>query len=55
MTDDAIKEAGRKMEASVDHTREEFATIRTGRANPKMFDTLMVEYYGTPTLSLIHI
>ena len=49
MTDDAIKEAGRKMEASVDHTREEFATIRTGRANPKMFDTLMVEYYGTPT------
>ncbi|MFA8313708.1 ribosome recycling factor, partial [Burkholderia pseudomallei] len=37
------------MGSAVDHAREEFAAIRTGRANPAMFNKLMVEYYGTPT------
>ncbi|WP_245306664.1 ribosome recycling factor [Acidipropionibacterium timonense] len=37
------------MEAAVAHAREEFAAIRTGRANPAMFNKIMVEYYGTPT------
>lgn len=37
------------MGSAVDHAREEFAAIRTGRANPAMFNKLMVEYYDTPT------
>lgn len=49
MSDDIIAEAEKKMEAAVSHTREEFAAIRTGRANPAMFNKIMVEYYGTMT------
>jgi len=45
---DIIKDAEKKMGSAVDHAREEFAAIRTGRANPAMFNKLMVEYYGTP-------
>lgn len=39
----------RKMDGSVEHAREEFAAIRTGRAHPAMFNKLMADYYGTPT------
>lgn len=46
---DIIREAEKKMESAVVHAREEFAAIRTGRANPAMFNKIMVEYYGTPT------
>jgi ribosome recycling factor len=44
-----IKDAEHKMTAAVDHAREEFAAIRTGRAHPAMFSKLMVDYYGAPT------
>src|SRR5690348_7949461 len=37
------------MDKSVDATREEFATIRAGRAHPSMFNKIMVDYYGSPT------
>jgi len=33
----------------VDSTREDFATIRAGRATPQMFSKILVDYYGTPT------
>ena len=46
---DIIQDAEKKMGSAVDHAREEFAAIRTGRANPAMFNKLMVEYYDTPT------
>jgi ribosome recycling factor len=46
---DILREAGDKMDKSVEATREEFAAIRTGRANPSMFSKINVEYYGTPT------
>ena len=49
MIDDIIKDAERKMGYTVDHTREEFAAIRTGRAHPAMFSKIMVDYYGSPT------
>ena len=29
--------------------KEDFATVRTGRANPQMFQKVLVDYYGTPT------
>src|SRR5215475_14788309 len=37
------------MESAVEHAKEEFAAIRTGRATPAMFSKIMVDYYGAPT------
>lgn len=37
------------MEKAVEHAHEQFGSIRTGRANPALFDRLLVDYYGTPT------
>jgi ribosome recycling factor len=46
---DILNEADSKMDKSVEATREEFATIRAGRATPAMFNKILVDYYGTPT------
>lgn len=37
------------MAQAIEHTQGEFATVRTGRANPSILNRVMVEYYGTPT------
>ena len=42
-----LKEAKEKMEAAIEHLQTELKTIRTGRANPAMLDTITVEVYGT--------
>jgi ribosome recycling factor len=47
--DDLMTEAELKMDGAVEHTRGEFAKIRTGRANPGLITDLPVEYYGAPT------
>jgi ribosome recycling factor len=44
-----LSEADSKMAKAVEVTREDFAAIRTGRANPSMFHKLTVDYYGSPT------
>lgn len=44
-----IKEASRKMAGAIDFARQDFATVRTGRANPVMFNKIEAQYYGTPT------
>ena len=49
MINDTLNEAAAKMDKAVAVTREDFASIRTGRANPSMFHKLTAEYYGTPT------
>ena len=49
MIDEALFEAEEKMERAVEFAKEEFATIRTGRATPAMFSKIMIDYYGTPT------
>jgi ribosome recycling factor len=38
-----------RMKGAVDDLRRELATIRTGRASLSLFETIEVEYYGTPT------
>ena len=38
-----------KMEKSLNALREEFGSIRAGRANPKVLDRIRVDYYGTPS------
>lgn len=49
MISDILTEAEHKMKASVEHAREEFGGIRTGRAHPAMFNKILVDYYGAPT------
>ncbi len=49
MINGILNEAEDKMKKSVEATREEFAVIRAGRANPAVFNKIVVEYYGTPT------
>jgi ribosome recycling factor len=44
-----LEEVRDKMTKAVDHVRTEFFTVRTGRASPAIVETLMVDYYGTPT------
>ncbi len=46
---DVIKEARPRMEAVIEDVRRKLATVRTGRAAVSLLDTVMVEYYGTPT------
>lgn len=38
-----------KMAKTIDSLKEDFASIRAGRANPAMLDRIQVEYYGSPT------
>lgn len=47
--DDLKKEAKSKMQKAVEVTREEFSSIRTGRASPKLVERLEIDYYGTKT------
>ena len=37
------------MDRAVEAAKEDFATVRTGRANPQMFQKILVDYYGSPT------
>jgi ribosome recycling factor len=46
---DILNEADGKMSKSVEAAREEFAAIRAGRAQPSMFNKIVVDYYGSPT------
>jgi ribosome recycling factor len=38
-----------KMEKAIAQMKREFASVRTGRANPAVLDKVLVEYYGAPT------
>ncbi|NLZ83686.1 MAG: ribosome recycling factor [Clostridiales bacterium] len=47
--DARLNEFNEKMEKSVDTLKEDFATIRAGRANPRLLDKIRVDYYGQPS------
>jgi ribosome recycling factor len=47
--DDTLLEAEEKMDKAVLVAKEDFAGIRTGRANAGMFNKIVADYYGTPT------
>ena len=53
MSDDVLKdfldEGKARMQRSVDATRSEFSTVRTGRASPHLLDRIEVDYYGAKT------
>jgi ribosome recycling factor len=44
-----LKDADHKMKRAVEVAREEFSTVRTGRATPAILNRLAVDYYGTQT------
>jgi ribosome recycling factor len=52
-----VEDAGERMTKSVESTRGEFATVRTGRASPHLLDRVEVDYYGarTPIRQLANI
>jgi ribosome recycling factor len=47
--EETLFEAEEKMERAIEFAKDEFATIRTGRATPAMFGRIVVDYYGVPT------
>jgi len=47
--DDMITNAQTRMNKSVEHARNEFNTVRTGRASASLLDRIDVDYYGTKT------
>ena len=47
MIDDLLKDAGERMSKSIDATRNELATVRTGRASPSLLEPVQVDAYGT--------
>jgi len=53
MTDDLVTglldDARDRMHKSIDSTRHEFGSVRTGRASPALLDRIVVDYYGTAT------
>ena len=49
MIDETLLDAEEKMDKAIEVAREDFMTIRAGRASASMFTKIMVEYYGTPT------
>lgn len=44
-----LKDAETKMDKAVEVAKEDFASIRTGRAHPSLFNKILVDYYGTLT------
>ncbi|MBN9607364.1 MAG: ribosome recycling factor [Actinomycetales bacterium] len=49
MIAEVLAEAAEKMDKAVEVAKDDFATVRTGRANPALFEKIPVDYYGTPT------
>jgi len=46
---DVLTDAESRMDRAVESAKEDFATVRTGRANPQLFQKVLVDYYGSPT------
>lgn len=49
MTDEILLETEDKMQKAIEVMENRFLNVRAGRANPKILDKIMVEYYGAPT------
>ncbi len=47
LTDMVLEEIQERMTAAVSHARQQFASVRTGRASSALFERFMVDYYGT--------
>src|ERR687889_2365954 len=58
LIDELLADAAERMGKSVEATKHEFGSVRTGRASPALLDRIQVDYYGAPTplkqLATIH-
>ena len=48
-SEELVSDARSRMDKSVEHARNEFSTVRTGRASAALLDRITIDYYGTPT------
>jgi len=48
-SEEFVSDATSRMDKSVEHARNEFNTVRTGRASAALLDRINVDYYGTAT------
>lgn len=49
MIADVLSDATERMKKALEVAKDDFSNVRTGRANPAMFQGILVDYYGTPT------
>ena len=49
LIDELLADARERMHKSVESTRHEFGSVRTGRASPALLDRIVVDYYGAAT------
>src|SRR5947207_14277253 len=49
LIDEMLEDASGRMAKSVESSRGELATVRTGRASPHLLDRIVVDYYGAQT------
>jgi ribosome recycling factor len=49
LSKELIQDAERRMQKAVEAAQHDFSTIRTGRANPLILESIKIDYYGTPT------
>lgn len=49
MINEVLAEAKDKMNKALEVAKDDFGTVRTGRANPLLFQKILVDYYGSPT------
>ncbi|WP_292832732.1 ribosome recycling factor [Microbacterium sp.] len=49
MIGEILADTKTRMARAVEAAKEDFATVRTGRANPQLFQKILVDYYGSPT------
>jgi ribosome recycling factor len=47
--DELVQDGTRRMDQAVEHTRNEFNTVRTGRASAALLDRISIDYYGQDT------
>ena len=48
-TEEMLLNGEEKMEKAINSLKKEYASVRTGRANPLILDKVVVDYYGAPT------
>ena len=49
MIAEILADTSGRMDRAVEAAKDDFATVRTGRANPQLFQKVLVDYYGSPT------
>jgi ribosome recycling factor len=47
--EDFLADCERRMDKTIETTRHEFNSVRTGRASTALLDRIVIDYYGTPT------